>query len=89
MHTDTYSTSAYVLRAYSSDTCVASQISHGAALAAGTKAIKQAFPRAQVALIGCRWNAYRKPREDNWNKQVLQDPINCQHAGTRHRPRLS
>jgi hypothetical protein len=46
-------------------------------MAAWTLAIKSAFPAAQVALIGCRWNAYRKEREDNWNKQVLQNPVSA------------
>jgi hypothetical protein len=29
----------------------------------------------QVALIGCRWNAYKKEREDDWNQQVLSSPL--------------
>ena len=54
-------------------------------MAGWTKAIKAAFPKAQVALIGDRWNAYRKPREDNWNKQVLQNPLSSQaDAATFH-----
>ena len=54
-------------------------------MAGWTRAIKNAFPRAQVALIGCRWNAYRKQREDDWNKQVLQNPVSAQaDAATLH-----
>ena len=43
-------------------------------MAGWTSAIKAAFPAAQVALIGSRCNAYRSPREDNWNREVLQNP---------------
>lgn len=54
-------------------------------MAGWTRAIKHAFPRAQVALIGCRWNAYRKEREDDWNKQVLQNPVSAEaDAATFH-----
>ena len=54
-------------------------------MAEWTRAIKHAFPRVQVALIGCRWNAYRKEREDEWNKQVLQNPVSTEaDAATFH-----
>ena len=58
---------------------------YAAKMAEWTREIKAAFPQAHVALIGCRWNAYRKAREDDWNKQVLQNPISAQaDAATFH-----
>ena len=54
-------------------------------MAAWTKSIHRAFPKASVALIGTRWNAYRNEREDNWNKQVLQNPVSsAADAATLH-----
>ena len=46
-------------------------------MAGWTSAIHAAFPAAKVALIGVRWNSYRKEREDTWNKQVLQSPVSA------------
>ena len=64
--------------------CGASSV-YAEKMAGWTKAIKAAFPSAQVALIGCRWNSYRKEREDDWNKQVLQNPVSAEaDAATFH-----
>ena len=47
-------------------------------MAGWTKAIKVHWPDAQVAIIGERWNSYSNPREDSWNKDVLQNPVSHQ-----------
>ena len=44
-------------------------------MAVWTKGIHTQWPDAQVAVIGERWNSYHKPREDTWNKDVLQNPV--------------
>ena len=44
-----------------------------------THAIHAIFPMAKVALIGERYNDYSNPREDNWNREVLQNPVSA-HA---------
>lgn len=44
---------------------------YAAAMAPWVSAIQAAWPRAQVALVGVRWNAYSSAREDAWNEEVL------------------
>ena len=48
-------------------------------MSAWTRAIHDNFPTAKVALIGERYNDYSNPREDNWNHEVLQNPVSA-HA---------